>query len=244
MRTSVTRKKAKTYFYYSCAKRREGKGFPSCANRKVQRAERAEALVWGLVTELLTEPERLRSGLEEMIKRERTGSRGDPERETEAWLERLAEAEAERRGYLRLAARGSITDQELDEALSELQELRRTAQSELAVLRNRQEAIDALEHDRDALMESYAGAVPEALEHLGPEERHNVYRMLRLRVAAHLDGSLEARGIISTSLGPVLENKGTGFHAQSCIKIHRPANCPMSSSSSSPASGDAPPAGS
>ena len=30
-------------------------------------------------------------------------------------------------------------------------------------------------------MESYAGAVPEALERLEPEERHNVYRMLRLR---------------------------------------------------------------
>ncbi len=39
-----------------------------------------------------------------------------------------------------------------------------------------------MEHDRDALMESYAGAVWEALEDLSPEERHRVYKLLRLDV--------------------------------------------------------------
>jgi hypothetical protein len=39
-----------------------------------------------------------------------------------------------------------------------------------------------LEHDRDTLMESYAGSVGEALEDLSPEERHRVYKLLRLEV--------------------------------------------------------------
>jgi hypothetical protein len=36
-----------------------------------------------------------------------------------AWLEELAEVEQERRGYLRLAAKGRMTDAELDRALGE-----------------------------------------------------------------------------------------------------------------------------
>ena len=66
--------------------------------------------------------------------------------------------------------------------------------------------MEELERDRDTLLESYAGAVPEALENLEPEGRHRVYEMLRLRVVAHLDGTLEARGILSGSLRVVQEN--------------------------------------
>ena len=39
----------------------------------------------------------------------------------------LSEVEAERRGYMRLAAKGRPTDEELDEALSELEDTRRKA---------------------------------------------------------------------------------------------------------------------
>jgi hypothetical protein len=35
---------------------------------------------------------------------------------------------------------------------------------------------------------------PEALRSLTPEERHQVYKMLRLRVIAHLSGDLELAG--------------------------------------------------
>jgi len=40
-------------------------------------------------------------------------------------------------------------------------------------------------------MERYAGMVPEALETLSPQERHRVYRMLRLKVVAHPDNTME-----------------------------------------------------
>ena len=40
--------------------------------------------------------------------------------------------------------------------------------------------------------------VPETLDAFAPEERRQVYGMLRLKVAA--DGSVEARGILSETL--------------------------------------------
>jgi hypothetical protein len=157
-------------------------------------------------SELLTDPERVGAGLKEMIERERNGSRGDPIREAKAWTEKLAEADRMRAGYQGLAAKGLMTLEELGARLEELENTRRSAAHELDAIRQLCERFEGLERDRDALLESYAGAVPEALEGLKPEERHRVYEMLRLRVVAHLDGTLEARGILSGRLRVVQEN--------------------------------------
>ncbi len=107
-------------------------------------------------------------------------------------MDKLTEVDAERRGYIKLGARGSITEAELDEALAELEETRRTAEHELASLQNRQEAIEALERDKEALLDYNASIAPEALT---PEERHHLYRMLRLEVIVRLDASLKVSGV-------------------------------------------------
>ena len=99
-----------------------------------------------------------------------------------------------------------MTDEELDEALAELEETRTTAQDELAVLRGRKEALEELERDRDALLESYAEMTPEALDNLTPEERRRVYGMLRLRVEVAADGTIVARGILSEKIRVLYEN--------------------------------------
>jgi multidrug resistance efflux pump len=104
----------------------------------------------------------LRAGLEEMIEQERAGLRGDPEQEAKAWLEALSEVDQERRGYLRLAAKGHMSDEELDETLSELEDTRQTAEKELEAVRARREILEALERDKDALLESYAEMTPGA----------------------------------------------------------------------------------
>jgi site-specific DNA recombinase len=206
MRTSVTRKKdGKRYFYYSCASRREGK-LSSCANRKTHRAERIEPAVWNLVSVLLTEPERLRVGLDAMVEQERSEVRGDPEREARVWLERLAEADRMRAGYQELAAKGLMTIEELSARLEELEATRRTAADELEAIQRRAERLAGLEQDRDALMEFYAGAVPEDLERLGPEERRRVYGRLGLELWARSDGTLEARGVLLEGLRDGPEN--------------------------------------
>jgi hypothetical protein len=109
------------YCYYRCPKRGSHGVHKVCINGKNHRAAEAEAAVWDLISRLLKNPERLRAGLDEMIEQERAGMRGDPDQEAASWLERLSEAEQERRGYLRFAAKGHMTDEELDEALAELE---------------------------------------------------------------------------------------------------------------------------
>ncbi len=57
-----------------------------------------------------------------------------------------------------------MTLDELENRLKEIEEMRETARAELAILEEGRQRLEELEHDRDALMERYAGAVPEALE--------------------------------------------------------------------------------
>jgi hypothetical protein len=128
--------------------------------------------------------------------------RGDPDQEAASWLEKLSEVEQERRGYLRFAAKGHMTDEELDEALAELEEIRMMAEDELAIIRGRKEILEELERDRDALLESYAEMTPEGLDALTPEERRQVYGMLRLRVEVAVDGTMEAQDILSEDWRP------------------------------------------
>jgi hypothetical protein len=87
-----------------------------------------------------------------------------------------------------------MTLDELGTRLAELEGVRSSAESELAKLRTTQEEIESLEADADTLLTSYERVTPEKLDALEAEERHRVYRLMRLEVLAHLDGSLEAQG--------------------------------------------------
>jgi len=134
-----------------------------------------------------------------MIEQERAGLRGDPDQEAKSWLAKLAEVDQERRGYLRLAAKGRLTDEELDEALAELEDARETAEKELRAVRARREVLENLERDKDALLASYANMTPAALDALSPEERHQIYKMLRITVEVSPDGSLNVTGVLGDS---------------------------------------------
>jgi hypothetical protein len=129
--------------------------------------------------------------------------RGGPDQEAKAWLEKLAEVDQERRGYLRLAAKGHISDVELGGLLAELEDTREAAESELAAIRARREVLEELERDKDALLGSYAAMTPAALDGLDPEERHHVYKLLRLTVKVSADGSLDVSGVLGNSLVPL-----------------------------------------
>ena len=181
------------HHYYRCPTRlHDGKN--ACVVSKNFRADNVEPMVWDFVSSLLKEPERVRAGLEAMIEQEREGLRGDPDSEVKMWHEKLAEVDEERRGYQRLAAKGLMTDEELDRALAELEQTHGTARRELESLSQRREKIVELERDRNALLESYVGMVPEALDSLTPQGRHQIYKMLRLRVVAGTHGRVEASG--------------------------------------------------
>ena len=186
------------WFYYRCSRRWEN-GSDACPNGKGFNVKNVEPLVWRFVSTLLQDPFKVRAGLEALIEQERKGTRRDTDREAKAWLDRLAEADKMRRGFQEQAAKGLMTLDELGNRLKEIEEARETARTELAILEEGRQRLEELEHDRDALMERYAGAVPEALENLTPEERHRVYKMLRLKVLAYPDLRLEVHGVLGSA---------------------------------------------
>jgi chromosome segregation ATPase len=155
-----------------------------------------EARVWDMVSGILKDPERLRAGLDHMIEQERRGASdaGDPATETKRWLEEISEAGRKRTRYQEMAAEGLINFEELRARLAALEETHKTAEHELRALQRRTEHLAQLERDRDSMLENYAGLMPEAIDALGSEERHRVYRMIRLEYHLAPDGSGEISG--------------------------------------------------
>jgi hypothetical protein len=182
------------WFYYRCVHHWHN-GRNACPNGKNLNVNKVEPPVWQFVSELLRDPTRVRAGLEALMEQERKGTRGDANREAKAWLDRLAQADMMCHGFQEQAAKGLMTLDELEHRLRDIDEARETARAELATLEGSRRRLEELEHDQEALMERYAGVVPEALENLAPEERHRVYKMLRLRVLAYPDARLEVSGV-------------------------------------------------
>lgn len=227
MNTTATKdgRSSKINYYYRCAKHQ--RTVEGCSNRKHHRADKLEPQVWEFVSRLLKDPEQLRADLERMIELEREGMRGDPDRETKAWLEKLAEVERKRSGYIDLAADGIMNRDELRAKLAALEETRATAQRELEALQRRRERIEELERDRDVLVERYAKIAPEALDALAPEERHHVYKLLKLTVSLHADGTLELSGALGDGLdicktGPVSKSPPAGGSGPETRRRRRP----------------------
>ena len=162
------------------------------------RADKLEPEVWAFVSNLLKSPDLLRAGLERLIEDERKAARGNSAREAEVWARKLSEVERKRSAYQDQQAEGLITLDELRTKLGALEETRTTARRELAALKESRERIEDLERDADALLEDYASMVPEALD-----ERHRVYKMLRLGVTLYADGLAEIAG----AFGGLLEVK-------------------------------------
>jgi site-specific DNA recombinase len=188
------------HLYYRCPTRHRF-GQASCPHSTNHPAESIEGDVWRLVSDLLRDPEQLREDLEEMIEQERHNLRSDPEREARTWLDRLAEIDCQRTRAQDLAIEGLLSHDELRSRLVGLEDAQARAERELEALSGRRKKLEELERDRDALLESYAGMIPEVLGALEPEERHQVYKMLRLRVTVGTNGGIEVNGALGEGLG-------------------------------------------
>jgi hypothetical protein len=88
----------------------------------------------------------------------------------------------------------AMTLDELKANQVRLEEARKTAERELAALRDREEHVRDLEERRDALLDSLEATAPEALDSLMPEERHRFYKLLELLVEVGPDGRPEISG--------------------------------------------------
>ena len=188
-----------TYHYYTCNRRRQLRKMGGCAQRSLPAAE-LEARVWGFVSELLAEPEKVRAGMDRLVDRELSGLGGDPRLEARVLAERIAGCDRSRSAYQDQQAAGLMTLEELDGKLREIDRTRASARSELEALGKRRERAEELGRDRESIVESYAEMLPDALDALSGEERRRLYGMLRLEVSPTPEG-LEVGGALSTS-GP------------------------------------------
>jgi hypothetical protein len=186
----------RAYFYYACTvgpnKRHLG-----CSAKKFHAAAALEERVWSTVSAILADPEKLRVGLDEMVERERAQTLGDPAKEAAALGKRLREIKERRSRYQEMAAAGLIDFDELRERLAGIEDERLDTERALEAIQRRAELLERLEHNRTVLLDEYAGAVPEVLGALPPEERHGVYRILRLRAILAPSGDLEMSGALA-----------------------------------------------
>jgi hypothetical protein len=191
----------RVYHYYKC-KRRSRLGKTGSRRQKALRPAEVEPAVWHFVSELLTDPEKIKTGMERLIDDEVGIGRGDPEREAETWAEKLEECARLRRAYQQQQAAGLMTLEELGRMLKDLEETHKLAEAELAIAAVRRDRMETLERDRDELLGYMSAAVPEGLESLTGEERNRLYRMLRLQVTPSSEG-YELKGVFcTTSLPP------------------------------------------
>ena len=165
------------------------------------RATEAERVVWTFVSNLLREPETIRVGMERLIEEERTSQAQDPEHEAELWAQRIADCAQRRSAFQDQQAARLMSLEELGSKLKDLDNTRRIAEQELAAVKDHRRRVQELEQDRDALLESMAEMVPEALDSLTGEEKSRVYRMLRLEVTPTTEG-YDVSGAICTSVTP------------------------------------------
>src|SRR5215207_3463910 len=175
-------------FYYRCPNRATN-GIRACGMCTNFRAEKVEAEVWEAIRLGLTDPEQLEADLDRMIEQLRVAPRGDPDRGARYWLEKMEEATCKRSRFQHAYGEGVLSLEDLKARLADIEELENTARRELRSLKGRQERIAELERDRDALLREYARRTPEALNSLTSEQRHQVYKMLRLKVVVNEDGS-------------------------------------------------------
>jgi hypothetical protein len=99
--------------------------------------------------------------------------------------------------YREMAAADLINFDELRERLAELNVAREDAQRALAATRYRADQLERLKNNRAALICEYAGAASEALSTLSPQERHSVYKMMRLKMSLAPNGDIETIGYVA-----------------------------------------------
>ena len=116
---SVKRRNGKRTAYYRCQGHRRNGHKEGCPNARHYRAIELEDQVWRFVYGLLTDPDRLRRGLDAMIEEKRKALRGNPDKEVSIWLDKIAEADRQRARAQDLAIEGLLSPEELRTKLSE-----------------------------------------------------------------------------------------------------------------------------
>jgi site-specific DNA recombinase len=194
-------------FYYTC-RQRYGNGPRHCTNTRSNPAVSLEEAVWEVVHGLLSDPGRLQEAYEKEIERTKRQHRGDPEHEIRTFAARLEDLNEERRGYLRQNARGLLSDSELDDMLSGVDEERDGLQKALREATEREEDAGRLRRELRMVFARFEQIRTEELRHLEGEERRRAYEALRLRVEVDEKGDARLFGVFGQNIADVLSTDG------------------------------------
>ena len=122
--------------------------------------------------------------------------------------------------YQEMVVEDLITFDEPRARLAELDDIRSLAERELRALRNHEELVCKLEAERATLLESLVGVAQDALDSLMGEERHHVYRMLKLGAIVGPGEVLEVSGAFGEKF--TMRNSRTPRVSRSQV-THKPA---------------------
>jgi hypothetical protein len=195
MITNTSRYKDSAYHYYRC-KREAAYGRDACPQRTI-RIERVEPLVREFVVAVLSDPDTIHRGLDALVQRELEEGQEYREALAQPLSEKLSDNARLRRANQDQQAAGLMTLEELASRLEELEATRKGIEAELEAVKRSQQKVMELQRDREAVLTSLAGSIPEALDKLTGEEINKVYRKLRLRVVPSEQG-FDATGVLCT----------------------------------------------
>jgi site-specific DNA recombinase len=192
--THTVHEPRKIRYYYRCYTR-YNIGLDACTNSRHLRADVLEELVWGAVLDVISNPDRLRRQWQEHINRQLRQLRGDPNKEARRLVERLQKLERRRSGYLDQEADGLMSRAELRTKLAAVDRQHQELRQALNETQDRQQSIKKLEFERDHnlhLVESLQGITYVTAS---PQDRHRIYKALRLRVEVDKEGQVRLSGI-------------------------------------------------
>ncbi len=173
--------------YYECRGQRPlGLKITEQCRARAVRTDRIEPVVWEAVTGLLNDPEAMlqQLHLQEEGRQEQAASGPDVRRGLER---RMAELDAEEMQVVRLFRGGKISETVLDAQLREIAQERSAVSDELQVFDDAEEAQTAIVSVQDGIRE-FCASMRDGLEHLQPEERQAVLRLLVDRIEVDPDG--------------------------------------------------------
>jgi hypothetical protein len=96
-----------------------------------------------------------------------------------------------------MAVEELITFEELKERLEGLEEAKKTVQGKLESISLHRQRLDELECSAEDLVRQYAAIVPESLDVISPEERHQLYKTLKMRVLVNAEGTVTVETVLS-----------------------------------------------
>jgi site-specific DNA recombinase len=183
------------YYYYVCQCGRYSWD-DRCSHNRHHSAVELERQVWEDVSRFLSDPERMRRGLENLVAHEAKED-GSLDAAFAFWGETLSQVKIKSERLLDLYLEGTLEKGRYEERTRGLEAQEKEARAELEKIKARKQTIEQAERDVESLIESYSAAIPDELERLEPEERHRIYKMLSLRVKLKNSGITAIEGAIA-----------------------------------------------